>query len=214
MPPPDGGGIVTISFAVVVEDDRRPLEALYRRGRSSARCRPPRHLVGHLLGEVALVERIGATVRDRLEDVPASSGCTNLSPFSSALPFDFERELHRGRHLRVLELREDFAKSCAVSESRTKPVARERDRGLDNPFQASLPNLACASARPATVPGMPAAFAPVSDSVGELAVLVEVHVARGLRGRHLAVVDRGLRAVVHADDHEAAAADVARRSGA
>src|SRR5689334_23394637 len=45
---------------------------------------------------------------------------------------------------------------------------------------------------------------------GRVAGRVDVHVAPRARGRRLAEVERADRAVVHPDDHEAAASDVAR----
>ena len=46
--------------------------------------------------------------------------------------------------------------------------------------------------------------------LGRVPVDVQVHVARGRRGRRLPIIE-GVGAVAHADDHEAAATDVARR---
>ena len=60
----------------------------------------------------------------------------------------------------------------------------------------SLPYFFARYARPAGSPGIPAASAESRDRPGDrVAVLVEIHVARGGAGRHLAQVDHGLEAV-------------------
>ena len=137
--------------------------------------------------------------------VAASSGCASVSPTSKNAPFFWKMRFDSG----------SFA-SAPRSLERLRERVRDRESlgQLDRRRQALGPrSLAVLLDRHLkTAHGARhARRAPAFDAVfRQLALGVEIHVARGLGRRHLAEIDERRAAVGEPDQHEAAAAEIAR----
>ena len=99
---------------------------------------------------------------------------------------------------------------CDSASLTTNPFSASRSPAPSRRASDSVPYLRSASVIPATEPGTPDARGPTTLRVVSVAALLHVHVARARGRRHLAIVERHGAAVGQPDDHEPAAADVAR----
>ena len=154
---------------------------------------------------VAGVEARRALRRRCARSVRASAGCLSRVPTASGLPSG-------QKHARAGELREQprvarvRPRLRAVDDEAFLGVANRRRHHVGERHRAVLRERLGESGDGARN----AARERADDAlVGELAVRVEVHVARRGERRDLAIVERRGAAVGHANDHVAAAADVA-----
>ena len=137
--------------------------------------------------------------------VAASSGCASVSPTSKNAPFFWKMRFDSGSLASAPDPLSDSASAYETGKS-----LGELDRRRQALGPRSLAVLLDRHLETAHGAG-DARRAPAFDAVSrQLALGIEIHVARRLGRRHLAEIDERRSAIGEPDQHEAAAAQVAR----